>query len=160
MHGDARNRATCHVIVRQVDWPHADGTPLAMCRAHEEGAVNSALLQHWLSVGGSSAITSLTQGADLWLDLGDYEDVGFTLEVKAVTGTVTMNYETSPSIEDASFLACVVPFTITTGVRSDTLLASCALVPTGQYVRWRLSTGGGAWNVTFRIWLSLYSLAA
>jgi hypothetical protein len=131
-----------------------------MCRAHEEGAVDSALLQTWLSVGGSSAITSLTQGADLWLDIGDHEDVGFVLEVKAVTGTVTMNYESSPSVEDASFLGCVLPFTITTGVRSDRLLASYALVPPGQYVRWRLSTGGGSsWNVTFRIWLSLYSLA-
>jgi hypothetical protein len=112
-----------------------------------------------VTIAGGSALTSIAQGGDHWLDLGDYEDVQFVLEVKEVTGTVTMNYETSPSFEELSFLACVKPFTLATGVRSDTVLAAYAAVPVSQYLRWRLSVAGGSsWDAVFRIWLSAYSL--
>lgn len=123
--------------------------------------MDGTLLQNWVDISGSTALTSITQGADLWFDLGDCEDVSFYLEVKEVTGTVTMNYETGPSaLEDASFLACVVPFTLVTGVRVDRVLASYANVPAAQFVRWRLSNPGGAgsWDAMFRIWISTYSL--
>ncbi len=117
------------------------------------------MLQEWLSIGGSVSLTSLGQGADRWVDLGDIEDVVLTLEVTNVAGDVTMNYETSCSIEEASFVSCVVPFILTTGVRSDSVLAAYANVPVQQYLRWRISTSGSyAWNVMFRIWLSTYSL--
>jgi hypothetical protein len=132
--------------------------PLAKRRARQ--GMDSILLQNWTVISGATTLTSIAQGADSWLDLGDYEDVSFILEVKEVTGTVTMNYETSPSFEDASFIACVTPFTLTTGVRTDRVLAAYASVPVSQYLRWRLTNPGGAgtWDTVFRIWLSAYSL--
>jgi hypothetical protein len=82
-------------------------------------SVDAYLLQGWTAVGGSSSLLSIPQAANLWFDLAEHEDVSFTLEVREVTGTVSMNYETSPSFEDASFLACITPFSIATGVRVE-----------------------------------------
>jgi hypothetical protein len=121
--------------------------------------MDTILLQNWVTISGDMSLTSIGQGADQWFDLGDYEDVQLILEVTEVSGTVTMNYETSPSFEEASFLACATPFTIATGVQYNGVLAAHAVVPVAQYLRWRLSVdGGSAWDVMFRIWLSAYSL--
>ncbi|MGD0530528.1 MAG: hypothetical protein ABSE49_35670 [Polyangiaceae bacterium] len=121
--------------------------------------MDSILLQNWVTISADQSLTSIGQGADQWFDLGDYEDIQLILEVTEVTGTVTMNYETSPSFEEASFMACVTPFTIATGVQYNSVLAAYAPVPVAQYLRWRLSSpGGSGWDVMFRIWLSAYSL--
>ncbi len=118
--------------------------------------MDTMVLQNRVTVSGGSTLTVLPQSAIYWLDIGDCEDVTFALDVSEVTGTVTMNYETSVSLESASFVACVTPFLVTTGVRSDVVLAAYAPVPVARYLRWRITTNGmSAWDITFRVWLSL-----
>ena len=122
-------------------------------------------MQDWVCISGAGGnptplITSIPQGADAWLDVLPYEDLVFYLDVKEVTNTVTMNYETAPIPQESSFLPMVPPFALTPGLRVDPVLAAYAAIPRAQFVRWRLTNAGGSgsWDVTFRIWLAAYSL--
>ena len=122
------------------------------------------LLQDWVTIRGASSLTQVKQGADEWLDLGDYEDVAITLDVRNVTNAAIF-YETSPAKQDASFLAMVSRSTATgiatlaTGQFVDRCYASLASVPPAQFLRWRLAqvTASTAWEATFRIWVAAYA---
>lgn len=120
------------------------------------------LLQDWVTVSSNGAVSpSITQGADGWLDLEDYEDLVFYIDVRDVTvgGGVKMGYQTSPTKLETSFLAMVPPFTVATGVRVDRGLFSTAAVPPARYVRWQLTGPAGTWGATFRIWLAAFAMA-
>jgi hypothetical protein len=124
--------------------------------------LDAFLLQNWVSINAASALTSVAQGEDDpcgWLDISAYEDVAFHLEVKSVTGTVTMYYDTSPSRDETSFSPLLPGFTMATGVRVDQAIAAHTIPPHAQYLRWRLTNPGGAgsWGALFRIWVSAYS---
>jgi hypothetical protein len=118
------------------------------------------LLQDWVTIAGNPQIASVTQGADAWFDLGAHEDVLFYLEVKELTNTPVMNYQTSPAPQDSLFLPVVTPFSVASGVRADAALFAYALTPPARYLRWQLTSSNLSlnWHVTFRILMAAYSL--
>ncbi len=122
--------------------------------------MESLLLQDWITIRGNVGVASVTQGADSWLDITDHEDLIFYLEVKELTNAPLMNYQTSPTRQDSTFLPVITPFTVATGVRADPALFAYALTPAARQVRWKLTSSNTAlnWDVTFRILLAAYTL--
>jgi hypothetical protein len=122
-------------------------------------------VQDWVTLAAASGITAITQGADHWLEVKTAADAVFYLDVKqpgttTSTPVVTINYQTGPRREDASFLTMLaVPLTSTTTTIVSTVLSAYAQVPVARYVRWQLAfTGAAATYVTFRLWMATYSL--
>jgi len=118
------------------------------------------LLSDWVTVRGTyaalayvGAVATVTQGETSWADVGDYEDLVIYLDVKEVTGTVTLQLQTSPSRDDVSFLAMVPPVALTTGTRVMLALAKYAFVPVSRYVRWQLVGLGTPYDATFRVFI-------
>ncbi len=122
--------------------------------------MDTCLLQDWITVNASDtgSPSSVTQSAHQYIDLGRFEDLVFYLDVRRYTGAVVaVNYETSPTRQDSSFLPMIAPITLAAiGLRVDKAFFSTAAVPPARYVRWRLSTLGGAWSATLRIWMTAY----
>jgi hypothetical protein len=108
-------------------------------------------LTEWRTIRGSSTIATITQGESEWLDLGEYDDAMFYLEVGEVSGTVTLTYQTCPSKDDLSFQAMLPPIAMATGARVDRVLGKYALVPVARYVRWQLTGSGSPYDATFQI---------
>jgi len=122
--------------------------------------VESFRLTDWVVVQGASTIGSITQSADSWLDLADYEDVQLYIDIKDTGAfTVTMNYETSLTRQEQGFVAVVPPFAMSAGLRVDQAPFSLALNPVARFLRWRVSqtTATSTWQATFRIWVLAYS---
>ena len=123
------------------------------------------LLQDWVTIRGDSGagsprVTSIAQSAESWLDLGDFEDLVFFLDVREFTNaSLKLGYETSPIKQDGSFLPMVGPFLIAAGQRVDRAFSSMCAVPPARYVRWRLSgpSASGVFDVTFRVWVATYA---
>ena len=123
------------------------------------------LLQDWITVrayaGGSgpTVVPAVAQGADSWVDIGDFEDLVFTLDVREVSSTsFSLAYETSPTRADAAFKAMLPAFRPTVGQRVDRVFSSVAGVPPARFVRWKISCStAGTYDLTFRIWLAAYA---
>jgi len=116
----------------------------------------SGLLQDWTTIEGSG-VTAFTQTRPDWLDLAEYADVLFWLEVRALkkpgAGDVVLAYETAPSLDESLFqpLGAVTLTVSATPVRTK-VESSSASIPLARFVRWRLAgTAAGNWSVTFRI---------
>ena len=116
-------------------------------------SVDALKLQDWVTLQAASVIT---QSADSWQDVGEYDDLVFFLEVKQSLNAPTLYYETSATAEDACFLATCTPFTPAIGLRTDLALATYSPAPPAKYVRWRLVNTSGTWQLTFRIWIAAY----
>lgn len=120
-------------------------------------------MQDWVTLGAATGITSITQGADRWLEVKTTADAVFYLDVKqpgntGTTSNVTINYQTAPRREDSSFVTMLaVPLTSTTTTNVGAVLAAYAQVPMARYVRWQLAFSAAA-SVTFRLWMATYSL--
>lgn len=122
--------------------------------------MESFVLQDWVTIRGAVGVASVTQGADSWLDITDHEDLIFYVEVKELTNAPVLNYQTSPTRQDTSFLPLVTPFTMASGLRIDTALFAYALTPPARQVRWKLTSSntGLTFDATFRIFVAAYSL--
>lgn len=105
-------------------------------------------LEPWKTLSGSGSAT-LTQAASRWLDLSDYADASFWIEVKDITGSVRLYVETAITDEDAAFTP-LFTYTNTTGTTLRVSRFADAVTPVLRYVRWKLSNGGD-WSITFRI---------
>jgi len=119
--------------------------------------MNGLLVQDWVTirVGGSNNSTA-TQGADSWIDLQDAEDLVLFLDVREVTGSPHMGYQTSPTKQETSFVNMLPAFNIATGVRIDRVFANIAPIPVARFMRWQISNANGA-DVTFRLWAATYA---
>jgi hypothetical protein len=119
------------------------------------------LLQDWVTIRSNGDLSAwVTQGADRWIDLEDYEDLVFYLDVREVSGgAVQMSYQTSPTKLETSFLTMMPAFTLAAGVRVDRAFFATAAVPAARYVRWKLTGPVGTWDATFRIWLATFAMA-
>jgi hypothetical protein len=104
-----------------------------------------------VTVRGSSSLATITQGEASWLDLCDYDSATFFLDVREVTGAVTLTYQTSPSKDDASFQTLVAPILLATSQRADSALARFAFMPIARYVRWQLTSSSSPFDATFTI---------
>lgn len=119
--------------------------------------MDTLLLQDWTTLM-LSGTTTVTQGASGWLDVGDYEDLSFYLDIRETSGgVISFYYETAPVRQDSAFITMTV-FTAALGTRVDSVLASYANVPVAQFVRWRIAPDAGG-SLTFRIWLAGYAPA-
>jgi len=118
------------------------------------------VVQPWITLRGASSNFGIVQSASGWIDVCDFEDLVLFTDVREVSGGVTLTFETAPIAEDAAFVAMFAGFSVATGVRVDSLLASQpgTKVPPARYIRWRL-VGGAAWDLTFRVHASAYALA-
>jgi hypothetical protein len=130
--------------------------------------MDGLLLQDWVTLRGlntaGTPIPVITQGSDGWLDIGDYEDLVFTLDVREITNPSSPNvmlvYETSPTVQDTSFRAMVNAFTPVAGQRIDRVLATYAGVPAARYVRWKLTStvqSASTYDITFRVLVAAYA---
>lgn len=123
------------------------------------------LLQDWTTVRGDSGtvgplVSAIAQGAASWLDIGDYEDLVFTLDVReSVNTALKLVYDTSPIKSETSFVAMLPAFALAAGQRVDRVYTSMAAVPPARFVRWRMvcQNPSGAYDATFRIWIAAYA---
>jgi hypothetical protein len=117
------------------------------------------LLQDWTTAGGSSTDSFVAQSELEWLDLVDYRDAVFWLEVRSLTlggaTAIVMRYETSPSKDEILFSSMIsFPMAVITGPDVRSVLESQnPTVPLCGWLRWRLQATGptGNWSATFRI---------
>jgi hypothetical protein len=120
------------------------------------------IMQPWQTIRSSSAVASVTQTENCWLDLTPYQDIVAWLEVKEVSvggGTnVQMAYQTSPTKDDSLFQAVVTAFNVATGVTTTVMLKdSVTGVPLCRWLRWQLTVTGtptSTWDATFRIFIA------
>jgi len=127
--------------------------------------VHGVLWQDWTTLRLTGATNTVTQSEPLWLDVDDYRDAVFWLEVKqlSVGGAVGVLgvYETSPSKDEALFRPMTSAFPL--GLTSTPYLTSVLegqnpSVPLSKWIRWRLYLAGtptAEWGATFRIHCSL-----
>jgi len=119
------------------------------------------LLQNWTTIRGTASgaapVLGLTQDEDEWLDLGDFADASFAIDVVDITqptGTLVLNLETSPTPEDLLFTPVTPPIAIS--VSPNVSMVKSTRTPTtaplARWLRWRISGAtGGSWSVTFRV---------
>jgi hypothetical protein len=112
------------------------------------------VLQDWITVRGSSTVTSIVQNEQSYLDAAPYQDVMVYVDIRSFTGTLpTLSIETAPIKDGSLFTAMLSEFSpsSTLVVWKITLSANPA-VPVARWVRWRLSaTAGAVWDMTFRV---------
>jgi hypothetical protein len=119
--------------------------------------MHTFILQDWITVRGSN--NTVTQSESEWLDLTQYEDVMFWIDVREVTGTVTLNIQTSPTKDETFFTAstaAIYTSTITASASPITpsttkVLMASASVPVARYLRWSLTSATAPFDATFRI---------
>jgi hypothetical protein len=120
------------------------------------------LLADWTTIAGTGS-SSVTQPSTQWLDLPEYEDLVFFLEVKELTGTVTIAYETGVTCEDQLFTPVIPGFGMLAGTQVDRALFSTCTFPLCRFLRWKLTGSAGAggfWDCTFRVWVAAYSFGS
>lgn len=118
-------------------------------------------MQDWVTLAFAGALTpgTLTQGADRWLEVKTSADAVFYLDVKQPGSGITVNYQTAPRREDASFVTMAsVLIATTTTTAFNTVLGAYAAVPMAKYVRWQLAFTAAS-SLTFRLWMATYSFA-
>lgn len=118
------------------------------------------MLCDWVTVRGATATSPVVQGEDQWLDLGPYTDCTLWVDIREVTGTVSLALETSPTKDDAYFKSMVTAAGLTTLVANPAptayaVLLSTATVPLARWLRWKLASATATWDVTMRIWASV-----
>ena len=128
--------------------------------------MRSILMQPWTTVRGAvgSNVRGVIQGQDKWLDVGPYQDAAFWIDCREVTGTVSLEIDTAPSLDEALFLAVFAPITLTAATAPVVKPATLALagspplpsgapgVPIARWLRWKLTCSSGTWDACFRIW--------
>lgn len=124
------------------------------------------LLQDWITIKADPVTSFVAQSEEGWLDLLDYRDIVFWLEVewrnRGGAGGVSMRYETSPTKDEALFSPMVAAFDLSATTTPDIKKVIEALNPTlpvCRWVRWRIeaTTPGPSseWGATFRIHCSV-----
>jgi hypothetical protein len=121
--------------------------------------VEGYLLQDWTTITSGSTAPIVVQSEVGWLDLIDYRDIVFWLEVKArILGGATaivMAYQTSPS-KDENLFSSMLAFPTSVGATPDVRPIIESLnptVPLCRWLRWQLQATGPTsdWSATFRI---------
>lgn len=130
--------------------------------------MRSFVLQPWTTVrgtAGSPGVTSVTQDESDYLDLSEYADAAFWVDIAGLTqpagGVVTLNLESSPSRDESSFQPIAPAITLAlpsaAGAVAPTLVKTIrtpSTVALSRWTRWRINVPGAtgqAWDATFRI---------
>lgn len=114
------------------------------------------MLQDWMTVRGNAAATVVLQQEDCYADLIGYQDIGIYLDVSDFSGSARIEFQTSPTKEEALMLtmtgAAIVP--AATGLQTPVYVTyASASLPLTRFVRWRASGTSAGWSATFRAWL-------
>lgn len=112
------------------------------------------LLQEWTTIQVPASGT-VAQDEAGWLDLTNYDDVVVWSQVRTSTNIATLDIETSPTKDDGWFTSMAQPSVsaATAPVVTKVIFAS-ATTPVARFVRWKVTaSGGGAGDITFRIWI-------
>jgi hypothetical protein len=117
-------------------------------------------LQDWITIRSGTSAAVINQPESGWLDLSDYEDVVFWLDVKeTLGGTPTMLYQTSPAPDESLFMPLAAAVSMCSlGVAVTKALVASATTPRARYVRWQM-TGPVVtppWDATFRILVTAF----
>jgi len=120
--------------------------------------MHTFVLQDWTTIRGTSNNT-IAQGEKGWLDLSPFQDLFAWVDVRELTSTPSLFFDTSPT-EDENFFVSMTGATNVTGGSSLVVATSPAIVklpmltatvPLARYLRWRLVGPAAAWDVTMRI---------
>jgi hypothetical protein len=122
------------------------------------------VLQDWVTIRGGSTITTVVQNENSYLTLDAYQDAFFWLQVAELTtgsGTITLNYETSPLKDETLFYATqaisltsvqMTPPSVTGVTLYGVTAGATTHPPLARFVRWHLLASATAtWDITFRI---------
>ena len=113
--------------------------------------MHSFVLSDWTTAAGPLNST-FTQDESGWLDLAPFQDVVIYLDVREVTSTPTIFFETSPCREDGLFQS-LASTTMSAGAQPSVLRGVMlgSAVPLARYLRWKISgLPGAGWDATFR----------
>ena len=122
--------------------------------------MHTYLFQDWITIRGSSAVTTITQTEDCWLDLAGFQDVVFWLDVKNFGGggaTAQIAYQSATTKDEAFFLRIVPVLSFAQGLTITTATKDTTATPLARWLRWQLSVAGSpssAWEATFRIFVA------
>lgn len=103
------------------------------------------------------------------MGFSSFQDIVFWIDVREVTGTVTMALQTSPTKDDALFQTlsnCLMTTVVVTtpwapsNILPKAILAANPGVPLATWVRWTLSSASASWDCTFRILASANRVSA
>lgn len=121
--------------------------------------MHTFVLTDWITVRGNN--NTINQSESEWLDLTQYEDLTFWIDVKEVTGAaVTLNIQTSPTKDESLFASISSNATLAAGIINPgtgavgKCLMSTATIPVARYVRWQLTSANNPFDATFRIFIS------
>jgi hypothetical protein len=123
--------------------------------------MDAMLLVDFTNLRGNLAPSSaqVIQSGTEWLDLGNYEDLVLYTDVRELSGSASMAFETAAVRQDSAFMPLIPAFPMAVGLRTDIVQASLAKLPPLRYLRWNITFGAVASDVTFRIWLAAYAHA-
>lgn len=125
--------------------------------------MHTFVLQDWTTIRGQSGGTgnpgqNIAQGERGWIDLSPFQDLFAWVDVREVTGTVSLFLETAPTEDENFFVSMtgvgVAAIGTLTAAIAPTIIKLpmlTAAIPLSRYLRWRLSTASTPWDVTMRI---------
>lgn len=122
--------------------------------------MHTFILQDWTTIRANNAGSTVIQSEEGWLDLSLFQDVFFWVDVREITGTVTLFFDTSPTADESLFQPLVAGGQVLTASTTPTLVRApmtSASVPIARYVRWRMSGTTNPWDATFRVVLAANS---
>lgn len=121
-------------------------------------------LEDWMTAragGASPGTVTITQSESSWLDVQEFYNAVFWLDVKeatlsGATPIVQLTVQTAPSKDDSLFVP-VALFTMAPGVSVTVAQKDTATLPLMRWLRWSLSapTASSTWDATFRVFVAL-----
>lgn len=116
----------------------------------------SFVLQDWITVGGAAG-ASVIQGEKDWLDMSPFQDVVAWIDVRnaPISNQPSIKLETAPSKDESlfTFMGSGAGITMAASATPTVVqyLMGSAAVPIAECLRWKITGGAVAWEVTFRI---------
>ncbi len=123
--------------------------------------MHTFVLQDWTTIRGSSsgAGLAIAQSEKGWLDLTPFQDLFAWVDVRELTGSVNLFFDTSPTEDENFFVSMTGATGVTGGALTITTPAPAivklpmltAAVPLARFLRWRVTGSASPWDVTMRI---------
>src|SRR5262245_7709650 len=124
----------------------------------------SVCMQPWIRIRGIQNNTVKQSEAD-WLDLAAFQGVAIHVVVLGFLGPPSLSLESAPTREEVFFRPIGAPgvgkgdstFAVATlGAQAVKVFDFSSPNPMSRYVRWSITSTTADWNLTFKIWLTLF----
>lgn len=119
------------------------------------------IMQDWITIRGTTTSTVVIMSQADWILTAPFQDIVFYMDVREVSGTVAMHYQTCPARDDVLFqnLGAVGGVAVAAGLTVTSFPLANATVPVSHWTRWRLTASVGTpWDMTFRIMAAANSI--